>query len=496
MFTVDFSIDLHCHPTYKPMGKTFKHDRYVQSTDPDDETSLWHYNPPSITDKVLNELFSLTKFSQANLTAAYYGRLWVLSCTLGSIEKWFFKNKLGTSFLANIADNFAAGVSVAGIDGIEATTDYFQDLQSEIDFIVKNNEQIIELDGNFCRYRIVNTYAELQAVIQENVEAIDDANHNGGKSTKPITIALIFSIEGLHTLNCGLENACNPDVVKTNAIALKNLAFKPWFITFSHHFYNELCGQARSLSGMIAKLCDQNEGLGQSFTDLGREVLEILLNEDDGPRIFIDIKHLSPLARAEYIQRRQEIDPENKLIPLIISHGACTGLPDKESTRSQFPELGNNFCSDEINFYDNEIIEMVKTNGIFGLQLDERRVANKEAIRKTKNSFFKNKIMHYRSELLWNQIQYIAELLDNNQLPAWQHVAIGSDYDGIVDPINSFWTIEQYENLKSHLERHAFNYLQKKISRLQLAQNRNITADQIVNNVFQMNAWDFFKRWY
>ncbi|MDB5120004.1 MAG: hypothetical protein JWN56_1222 [Sphingobacteriales bacterium] len=496
MFTVDFSIDLHCHPTYKPMGKTFKHTKYVQSDDPNDETSLWNYNPPSITDKILNELFSVTKFSQANLTAAYYGRVWVLSITLGSIEKWFFKNKLGTGFLANIVDNFAAGIGLAGIKGIEITNDYFWDLQNEIDFVIGNDETVIELDGNFCQYKIVNTFAELQEVIQQNIDSIEDANRNGGKTVKPITIAIILSIEGLHTLNCGLETACDPNTVRENAIALKNLPFKPWFVTFSHHFYNELCGQARSLSGTIAKLCDQSKGLGQSFTDLGREVLEILLNEEDGKRIFIDIKHLSPIARVEYMKRRQELDPENKIIPIIISHGACTGLPDMGSTRSEYPELGNNFCSDEINFYDHEIIEMVKTNGIFGLQLDERRVANKEAIRKTKNSFFKNKIMHYRSELLWNQIQYIAELLDNNGFPAWQHVAIGSDYDGIVDPLNSFWTIEQYENLKSHLERHAFNYLQNEINRLQLAQNRNITADQIVNNVFQMNAWDFLKRWY
>ena len=32
------------------------------------------------------------------------------------------------------------------------------------------------------------------------------------------------------------------------------------------------------------------------------------------------------------------------------------------------------------------------------------------------NYLFRNKIMHYRSELVWKQIQYIAELLDNNDL--------------------------------------------------------------------------------
>ena len=48
------------------------------------------------------------------------------------------------------------------------------------------------------------------------------------------------------------------------------------------------------------------------------------------------------------------------------------------------------------------------------------------------------RLMHYRSELVWKQIQYIAELLDDNDLFAWGNIAIGSDYDGLVDPLNSF----------------------------------------------------------
>ena len=103
--------------------------------------------------------------------------------------------------------------------------------------------------------------------------------------------------------------------------------------------------------------------------------------------------------------------------------------------------------------------------------------------------------MHYRSELLWNQIQYIAELFDDNGLYAWGNIGIGSDYDGIVDPLNSFWTVEQYPELKSYLERHAFNYIQNKSGRLKNAFNR-ISADIIVQNIFQTNAWAFLERWF
>jgi microsomal dipeptidase-like Zn-dependent dipeptidase len=303
----------------------------------------------------------------------------------------------------------------------------------------------------------------------------------------------------MHVLNGGLDPArspanikANPAEIKANAQALKNHPHRPWFVTFTHHFYNELCGHSESLKGIIAKNCDQQLGIDTSFTLLGKEVLNMLLDNSDGKRILIDIKHLSPLARKDFFEMRKNQYPD---VPVIISHGVCNGLPTMGSTHSQYPELGSTFNDGEINFYDDEIIEMVKSNGIMGLQLDERRVANDETIKGTKHSFFRNKIMHYRSELVWKQIQYVAELLDANNLFAWGNLAIGSDYDGIVDPLNSFWTVEQYPDLKSFLERHAFNYMQNSSDRIKNNFNK-IKADVIVQNIFQTNAWTFFERWF
>jgi microsomal dipeptidase-like Zn-dependent dipeptidase len=253
-----------------------------------------------------------------------------------------------------------------------------------------------------------------------------------------------------------------------------------------------LCGHSESLKGLIAKNCDQHLGLGTGFTPLGKEVLNMLLDNTGGKRILVDIKHLSPLARKQFFEMRKNQYPD---VPVIISHGVCNGLPTMGVTHSQYPELGSTFNDKEINFYDDEIIDMVKSNGIMGLQLDERRVANDETIKGTKHSFFRNKIMHYRSELVWKQIQYVAELLDANDLFAWGNLAIGSDYDGIVDPLNSFWTVEQYPELKSFLERHAFNYMQNNSGRLKNSFNK-IKSDVIVQNIFQTNAWKFFERWF
>lgn len=103
--------------------------------------------------------------------------------------------------------------------------------------------------------------------------------------------------------------------------------------------------------------------------------------------------------------------------------------------------------------------------------------------------------MHYRSELVWKQIQYIAELLDDHDLYAWGNIAIGSDYDGLVDPLNSFWTAEQFEDLASYLERHAYRYLEERPNRLKNSFNK-VKADFVIQSVFRDNAWNFFRKWF
>ncbi|MEI6947408.1 hypothetical protein V9K67_09470 [Paraflavisolibacter sp. H34] len=488
MLPFDFSIDLHCHPTYKPLGKSFNRQPGAPSSDPGDRTSMWHYNPPTVGDKLFNFLGGLTKFSQANLTAAAHGRVWVLVTSLGSIEKWFFNNKMGTKFFSDLAQNFATGLGDKRVDAIQGMNDYFADLDLEYRFLEARDNHPVTIDRKTYTYRIVHNFSELKEVMVANEKVVNDPE----EGDDPITLALIPSIEGLHVLNCGLSGDCTPQDIINNVHRLKQHRHRPWFVTFSHHFYNELCGHSRSLGGVTAKNCDQSHGLSTGFTELGKKVLDLLLDNKDGKRIFIDVKHLSPQARNEFYQQRRT---RYGNVPVIISHGACNGLPHFGAEKSAFPLLGDTMSRGEINFYDNEIIEMVRSQGILGLQLDERRIASEEKLKQTKNSVFRNRIMHYRSELLWNQVQYIAELLDHHGLPAWDNLAMGSDYDGIVDPLNAFWTLEEYSDLKQYLERHAHNYMKEKGHLLKNAFNK-VEADVIVQNIFQNNAWRFFERWF
>ena len=477
----NFSIDLHCHPNYKPFARAHRRDGEppdAQVVSPSSKSSLWHYNPPSITDKLANYALGVTKFRQHNLTAAMYGRLFVMVAGLGCVEKFFFKNKLGTGSITDLIDDFASEFDTPRIDAIEAMTDYWADFQREMKFIEDGHEatnpdkNVVKIDGQWLTYRLAKNFANLQANMEQN-----ETEKVGESKSNPLVITIIPAVEGLHILNCGLDDPCDPDEVKQNALALKQMNNPPWFVTYSHHFYNELCGHARSLRSIIGKVTDQEEGVNSDFTPLGLEVLDILLDKNNGKRILIDIKHMSPAGRKTFMELHKI--KYNSEFPIIISHGVCNGLPTYGASISNYPLLGDSFINpvddviggdgqlknhNYINFYDDEIIEMVKSQGILGLQLDERRLANEDTIKGVKKSLFRNKIMHYRSELVWKQVQYIAELLDDNDLFAWGNIAIGSDYDGLVDPLNSFWTAEQFEDLAGYLERHAYRYWKKDLT--------------------------------
>ncbi|MBI1342086.1 MAG: peptidase M19 [Terrimonas sp.] len=503
---LNFFIDIHCHPNYKPFARAHRQSGRVpgpQGPSTNQRSSLWYYDPPVLTDKLANYFLSITKFRQHNLTAALYGRLLVMAVGLGSVEKFFFKNKIGSGIISDLVDDFVSEFGTPRINTIQRMKDYWSDFRREMKFMEEQEGQPVRIDGHWYLYRLVKDFGDLQNCIQAN-----EADNAGLQKEQPLIISIIPSIEGLHILNCGLENPCDPSVVKANARSLKKMKNVPWFVTFSHHFYNELCGHARSLRKQIGKLTNQEEGINTGFTKLGREVLDILLSPTGGRRILIDIKHMSAVARKEFFAIRS--NKYNDSFPIIISHGVCNGLPTLGATVSNYPELGNTFINPQeearggdgqykdhnlINFFDDEILEMVRSGGIIGLQLDERRIANDETIRKVKHSVHRNKIMHYRSALLWKQVQYIAELLDDHGLYAWGNMAIGSDYDGLVDPLNAFWTAEEFDDLAAFFERHAYNYFKDQPGRIKHAINK-LSADQVVQQIFRENAWQFLKRWF
>ncbi len=476
-------IDIHCHPSLKPYSKSFKYNPPKKNElDAGRKNSIWHYSPPNFLEKFLNRIVTLTKFSQTDLTALAKAHTSIVIVSLYPFEKHFLSKRIwGWKGLTDVLVNLAASISQSRIDHVLRHQDYFQDLMDEYHFYLQLDNQVQEIEGIIYTYRVVKSYAEIEQNLQQETEH------------KKI-INIVLSIEGGHCFNTGLkmdENTASPSEVLKNVGKVKNWNHKPLFLTFAHHFYNELCGHARSIN--IGALKDnQNRGLDSGVSALGKEVLTLLLDDTNGQRILLDVKHMSLEARKTYYALLDTQYASEK-IPIIASHGGITAHRSIFTPNvTDYPEKAEWFNNIGINFYDDELIRIAKSNGVFGIQLDERRIGSKKAIKKSKMVFpNKRKQLQKKALLVWRQVEYIAELLNRENLFCWGIQCIGSDFDGIVDPINGLWTAENMKDLGEELLNHAKTYLSKNSKKLE-AFNR-ISAETIVENVLRENALQFIK---
>jgi microsomal dipeptidase-like Zn-dependent dipeptidase len=461
----------------KPYGKSYNY-KVIGRNNPrrNRSSSIWKYNPPTLADKLINYIINLTKFSQANFTSLAKGGVNVICVSLYPIEKWFFVNKIKNEFIRDISANFATGVGKKRIDAVQAINNYFKDLEMEYDFYKQLDGKIIQLPEGKFRYKLVKSYNEIKAFRAQDQDKI-------------ATICVLLSIEGMHVLNQNINKPPKETVFMANLQKIKNWKYPPFFVAVSHHFWNHLCGHAESFTKLVKKKVNQSEGLNTGFTSLGIKVVHELLSTNNGKRILIDLKHMSVASRIDFYKLIDD-DPKYKNIPLIVSHGAANGIQSFTDKNQKGSKVAKKLNPVEINFFNNEIIRIAKSKGIFGLQLDERRIASKHTLKNTKHSLKRSKIMHYRSELLWNQVQHILEILDKEGIFAWDCLVIGSDFDGIIDPLNAFWTSEELPYLADFLERHAFNYM--KTASFKVKEN-NIEADEIIDRIMSLNGLNFLK---
>jgi microsomal dipeptidase-like Zn-dependent dipeptidase len=472
-------IDLHLHPAIKPMGKSFNENPGVNNLNKNKPDSIWNYDPPTLLDKIINIAATLTKFRQSDFTSLAKGGAQVVLVSMCALEKGFVMTKLGTAFPGDVLNDLVIGTGLKRINHVQRMTSYFPDLEMEYQFYRQLDGKKFKVDGNWHRYKLVSNFQEID--LQPNA---------------PVrTIYVILTIEGGHAFDCGLgiiNKKANPEQVLAHVDKVKQWENRLFFMGLTHHFHNELVGHAKSLSGMVAKICDQTEGMNEGFTDLGWKVLRKLLDNTNGRRVLIDLKHMSVKARNQYYEFLKNEHP-NDNIPLLVSHGAVTGQKSHINlTDGGFLNAGK-FQALDINFYDDEIVRIAQSGGIFGIQFDERRLGSEQEVKDSGKNLNRRKMLFKKSKLIWNQIQHIAEVLDRQNLPAWDVACIGTDNDGMVNPLNGFWTAEEMPMLDSYLEKHAFNFLSSPDSR-NLKPFNKLTADEIVERFMRGNAWEFLKK--
>lgn len=155
------------------------------------------------------------------------------------------------------------------------------------------------------------------------------------------------------------------------------------------------------------------------------------------------------------------------------SHRALFNYPGSPSSFNPFDgQIDQNsqgwFYPWGINLADEEVKIIYDSKGIIGLNFDERILGgymsnyNEKYKRNTKekfknlgiisSSFAVNFEEYYRCEPLLRNVLYIVLKSERNDTTAWDHVAIGSDFDGLIDPINPCRTAAEIPSLHTKLD--------------------------------------------
>jgi len=511
---------------------------------------MWEFIPVSpVCDelpKILKkQLYEMVKFSQTNLDNCKKGRVGVLFSSIYPVERgWFDENNITNVFIGTELFTKSA-ICSSGLDELlvkkfvndvnsNNAVNYFQDLATEYYYLNSNQAKS---EDNKKAFFMANSFDELEAV------EINNNNTN---------IALIFNIEGGHSLtdfatykearNTPFRKVNKPkhseykrykEQIFKNIDILKgegeqeihidaksvNMHFNhtPLFITFAHHFWNLLCGHADSLNLGGDIILNQNRAKGRKFSRLGRDVLHKLLERDENKRrILVDIKHLSIRAREQFFKIwKNEYYARGDSFPIISSHAAVNGR-QSYGLRSR-TEMENNYFNDaDINMFDKDIRMVYKSDGIIGLILNEVRLPgfkstlklkkNKRKIRKLqKNDPGNIRIEELKTE---NKQIYLQSLVSNmfhivrviDEKRAWDIISIGSDFDGMIDTLDNYYSATNFINLKNDLKAYIDNC--GNLTHISIDNEEfkylkfNYTTNEILDKIFHTNAIEFLRKYF
>ena len=276
-----FFVDIHCHPSIKPFARSFKKEPGLQSRNPRHAHSIWFHDAPSLFDKIKNYIATLTNFVQSDGTSLKRGRVAVVCLSFYPQEKGFFDNKLGTGLPSDLLTKLATEFGQDRIDHLQSLKSYWEDFKLEVKFLKQESGNSLTVDGKKTTYFLTNSYAEIELLDRQEKLGTD-------------SIVFIPTIEGAHIFDQVMDSDQPVDkypegISKKNLEQMlqriedlrleKNKLIRPVFITLAHHFWNGLCGHARSLGGLVKCVVDQENGINLGITKAGEKAIHAMLKE-------------------------------------------------------------------------------------------------------------------------------------------------------------------------------------------------------------------------
>lgn len=437
----------------------------------DDESCIWfeynHLNYKSTTETYLG----LARYRQSDFTNVTDGNCQIACISLYPLEKGFTSLPLPGRPHRKKLLSYVTGIGKKRLKKIsDDDYNYFEAYKQEYAFLeLLNNKKAL---GGTRKYTFLKKSEDI------------DASTN---------LLIIPTVEGCHFLCDGNDTSdkYNWRFIEQNIEFIKTQTYPLFFVSLAHHFYNHLCTHAKSFYGVIGNILDQKEGMDdhdhasdlEAISQFGEGVIDLLLSTKNGTRrrILIDLKHMSKKARERYYAILKSDKYKDQNIPVIFSHCA-------------FDFTGERHIN--INFDD--IYQVYLTRGIIGIELDQRILGyNKREIKDMRNDFAD-------AFFVWKQIKAIAEHayssfkdhpehqdIANNP---WQCIAIGSDYDGVINPLDSYRDASYMGLLHNNLILHLENYWNQ--SPLIPKNYNGSNAEQVIHAIMYQNAYDFINKHY
>lgn len=349
---------------------------------------------------------------------------------------------------------------------------------------------------------------------------------------------IVLSMEGAHCFLDSADDALTPAgmskiVERINRYKQRKPADdhpRVFILNLTHLTQAPFCNHAFGM-----KLISHKEFIpqGRSISPAGLKVIETALSHDkDHYPMLVDVKHMSAESRVDFYAFRRKYFPH---IPITASHVGCTGI-SRDEVNDYIEEInapvfnkrkcnlvtyrkpsgilpGTAFNPWSINLYDEDIAEILLSDGIIGLSLDQRILGCGDIAREKmskaetftgitpdrpllgrdpgEGALIKDAELHFRH--FCNTIFHIIKVagrIVNPVADPWKKIVIGSDFDGLIDAVDFCTDAEQYSNIAT--------YMKEKLPALAAEAGIQLPADpeSMINGILFNNAKAFLEKYY
>lgn len=514
------AFDFHCHPTLKPL--------FVKAGE---EPSPWvKLEVNYVVGKVLgnevkfkiNTLVNETLDSQSNFSQLS-GNVQLIGLILHAPESHMGKGLLERQMVANGKLDL---LNADKLKVIEAGDHYFNWMNKELTF----------LKNNFL------PPANLGLPPDAKVKLITIASDFDAQAVNTVHCVLI--IEGLHGF---FNNPNSPNAMQefqTNFESFTS-ANKIFAVNLTHLQPMPFCNHASGMQFLREELFTPN---GNSISPEGAAVIDKIYSKN----ILIDTKHMGVVARTHLYALRSQ---KNYTLPVICTHAGLTGIRLSERLNylrervrtfsknkqvwevTHLKKLGHvdyaAFNMTSINLYDDDVEQILLSDGLIGISLDQRilgfptdHVAYKwniyphdteyiskletkaffgidDPTRYPANTLAENTLtgddtlaQETNTEMIhayyfMNQVIHILKIGKNIGLSYDKiktQICIGSDFDGLINAIDCCKNATQFESFK--------NLLLEITDKKEFWHNtgfkkRDINMEDLLKHIFLKNGVDF-----